>query len=77
MGLSCKFRNFHCSFKNEMACYSSNFGNKLQMKVGIGKEYGFTLNFHMPRLFTVPKTEYRRKMANSPSDCRTASCIPE
>ena len=60
-----------------MACYSLNFGNKLQMMVGIGKEYGFTLNFDMPRLFTQRKTKYRCKMANSQSDCRTASCIPE
>ena len=26
--------NFHRSFKNEMARYSSNFGNKLQIMVG-------------------------------------------
>ena len=45
--------------------------------VGIGKEYSFTLNFDMPRLFALRKTEYRRKMANIQSDCRTASCIPE
>ena len=77
MGLSCKFEKLHRSFENEMACYSSNFGNQLQMMVGIGKEYGFTLNFHMSRLFNLPKTEYRRKMANFQSDCRTASCIPE
>ena len=37
--------NFHRSFKNKMACYFSNFGNKLQMMVGIGRECGFTSNF--------------------------------
>ena len=31
---------FRRSFKNTRARYSSNFGNKLQMVVGIGKEYG-------------------------------------
>ena len=46
------------------------------MMVGIGKECGFTPNFDMPRSFTPPKTELRRKMVNSQSDCRTASCIP-
>ena len=30
--------NSHRSFKNEMARHSSNFGNKLQIMVGIGKE---------------------------------------
>ena len=69
--------NFHRSFKNKMARYSSNFGNRLQMMVGIGKKYGFTSNFDMPRSFTQRKSELRPKMANSQSDCRTASCIPE
>ena len=32
--------------------YFSNFGNKLQMMVGIGKECGFTSNLDMPGLFT-------------------------
>ena len=59
-----------------MARYSSNFGNKLQMMVGIGKECGFTSNFNMPRSFTLRKSELRPEMANSQSDCRTASCIP-
>ena len=45
-------RNFHHSFENEMACYSPNFGNDLQMMVAIGKEYSFTSNFDMPRPFT-------------------------
>ena len=49
-----------------MARYSSNFGNKLQIMVGIGKEYGFKLNFDMPRSFTQRKSELRPKMANSP-----------
>ena len=35
MGLSCKFEK-HRSFKNKVARYSSNFGKKLQMIVGIG-----------------------------------------
>ena len=47
------------------------------MMVEIGKEYGFTWNFDMPRPFTPRITELRRKMANSQSDCRTAPCIPE
>ena len=69
--------NFHRSFKNEMARKSSNFGNELQIMVGIGKECGFKPNFDMPRSFTQRKSELRPKMANSQSDCRTASCIPE
>ena len=60
-----------------MAPHSSNFGNKLQIMVGVGKEYGFTSNFDMPRSFTPHKLELRPKMANSQSDCRTAYCIPE
>ena len=54
-----------------MACYSSNFENKLQTMVGIGKEYSFTLNFDMPRPFATRETKLRCKMANSQSDCRT------
>ena len=77
MGLSGNSRYFHRSFENEMACYFSNFGNKLQMMAGIGKEYHFTLNFDMPRPFATRETKLRCKMANSQSDCRTASCIPE
>ena len=69
--------NFHRSFKNKVARYSSNFGNKLQMMVGRGKECGFTSNFDMPRSFTLRKSELQPKMANSQSDCRTASCIAE
>ena len=60
-----------------MARYSSNFGNKLQIMVGIGKEYGFKMNFDMPRSFTQRELDLRPKMANSQSDCRTATCIPE
>ena len=77
MGLSCNSRNFHRSLENEMTCYSSNFANKLQMMVDMGKEYHFTLNFNMPRSFTPRKSELRPIMASSQSDCRTASCIPE
>ena len=35
--------NFHRSFQNKMARKSSNFGNKLQIMVGIGKECGLRL----------------------------------
>ena len=76
MGLSCEFEKLSPSFENKMACNSSNFGNRLQMMVGIGKEYGFTLNFDIPRLFTLRKTEYRRKMANIQSDCRADLLYP-
>ena len=51
MGLSCKFEKPPPQLRNEMACYSSNFANKLQMMVDIGKEYFFTLNFNFPRSF--------------------------
>ena len=37
--------------------YSSNFGNKLQIMVGIGKDYGFQLNFDMPKSFTQRKSD--------------------
>ena len=57
--------NFHRSFKNKMVRYSLNFGNKLQMMVGIGKECGFTLNFDMPRSFAPRKSELQPKMANN------------
>ena len=60
-----------------MARYSLNFGKKLQMMFGIGKECGFRSNFDMPRSFTPRKSELRSKIANSQSDCRAASCIPE
>ena len=58
-----------CSFDHKMACHFLNFGNKLRMMGGIGKEYGLTLTFDMLRLFTLRKTEYQRKMANIQSDC--------
>ena len=35
-----------------MARYSSNFGNKLQLMVGIGKKCSFTSSFNMPQPFT-------------------------
>ena len=41
----CLERNFHRSFKNEMARHSSIFGEELQLMVKIGKEYGSTSNF--------------------------------
>ena len=56
MGLSYKLGKLSPQLQNEMARYSSNFGNKLQIMVGIGKEYGFTSNFVMPRSFTTCKT---------------------
>ena len=59
-------RNFHRSFESEVACYSSNFGNKLQLMVGKGKEYRFTSNFDILWLFISRKTELRCKMAKSP-----------
>ena len=46
------------------------------MMVGIGKKYGFASNFDMLQPFTMRKTELPRKIANSQSDCQTASCIP-
>ena len=69
--------NFHRSLKNKMTRYSSIFGNKLQMMVGISKKRGFTSNFDISRSFTSRKSDLRPKMANSQSDCRAASCIPE
>ena len=65
MGLSYEFGKLSPQLQNKMARYSSNFRNKLQMTVGIGKECGFTSNFNMPRSFTQRRTELRRKMANS------------
>ena len=49
----------------------------MQMMFGIGKDCGFTSKFDMPRSFTLRKLELWPKIANSQSDCRTASCIPE
>ena len=49
-----------------MARYSSNFGNKLQMMVGIGKECGFTSNFDMPRSFSPCKSELRPQNVEQP-----------
>ena len=77
MGLSCNSGNFRGSFKNKMTLYSSNFESKWQMMVGIGKECRFTSNFDMPKSFTPRKSDLRPKIANSQSDYRTASCIPE
>ena len=65
-----QIRNFHRSFENEMACYSSNFGNKLQMMVGIGKEYHFTLNFTCRSRLPREKQSYGAKW-------RTANQIAE
>ena len=42
MGLSWKIKKLHRSLQNEMARYSSNFFNKQQIKVGIGKEWRLT-----------------------------------
>ena len=46
----------HRSFHHEMARYSSNVGNKLQMMIKRGKIYGFTSNFDTPKPFTTRKT---------------------
>ena len=45
-----------CSFQHEMARYSSNVGNKLQMMIKVGKVCGFTSNFDIPKPFTTRKT---------------------
>ena len=45
--------------------------------VEMGGEYGFTSNFDMQRPFFSHNSELLRKMANSQSDCRMASSIPE
>ena len=44
------------SFQHEMARYSSNVGNKLQMMINIGKVCGITSNFDIPKPFTTRKT---------------------
>ena len=41
-----------------MAHSSSNFGNGLQVMVGMGKEYGITSNSDMPQPFTPRKQSY-------------------
>ena len=46
----------HRSFQHEMARYSSNVGNKLQMMINVGKVCGFTSNFDTPKPFTTRKT---------------------
>ena len=54
------------SLHNEKARYSSNFGYKLQMMVGTGKEYDFTSNFDMLRPFTPQKTELPSQNGEQP-----------
>ena len=44
-----------------MARYSVNFGNELQVEIGIGKECGFTSIFGIPKSFVRRKTELARK----------------
>ena len=58
MGLSCMQTEelSHRSFQHEMARYSSNVGNKLQMMINVGKVCGFTSNFDTPKPFTTRKT---------------------
>ena len=46
----------HRSFQHEMARYSSNVGNKLQMMINVGKVCGFASNFDTPKPFTKRKT---------------------
>ena len=76
-GPKLKLENFHRRFQHEMAHHSSNFENKLQMMVGIGKEYGFTSNFDMPWPFIPRKAELPRKTELQPIKLAKASCIPE
>ena len=58
-------RNFHRSFQNEMAHYSSNFENKWQIKIAIGKDWGFTSIFGIPKSFARRKPELARKKARA------------
>ena len=44
-----------------MVPYSSNLGNKLQMMVGIGKGYGFTLNLTCRGRLPTANRSYRAK----------------
>ena len=46
----------HRSIQHEMARYSSNVGNKLQMMIKVDKVCGFTSNFDTPKPFTTRKT---------------------
>ena len=62
MGLSCKFKNYHRNFQDEMARDSPIFRNKQQLMVETGKECCFPSNFDMPWPFTQRKTELPRKM---------------
>ena len=48
-----------------MARYSSSFGDKLQIKVGIGKECSFTWIFDMLKSFARRKTELAHKNARA------------
>ena len=48
-----------------MARYSSNIEDKLQIKVVLGKECGFTSIFDMPKTFVQRKTELARKKARA------------
>ena len=51
-----------------MARYSSNFGKKLQMMVGVGKECGLKLNFDMFDTqigVTAPNSEQPIRLPNS------------
>ena len=43
------------------------------MMVGIGKEYGFQVDFDMPGLFTPHKTELRRKTELQP--IKSLNCV--
>ena len=44
-----------------MARYFLNFGNKWEIKAVVGKEYGFTSNFDIPKKFARRKMKLARK----------------
>ena len=68
LGLSWKIKELlPRSFQNIMARYSSNFGGKLQIKVYVGKECGFTSIFGIPMPFVRRKTALARKKARAKS----------
>ena len=68
-----------------MARYSLNFGNKWQIKLGIGKECGFTSIFDISKPFARRKTELTRKKARAntlphfepPHEAPRGSIVPQ
>ena len=66
MGLSRKIEELSPQLaKKKMARYSLNFGNKWEVKVVMGKEYGFTSIFDIPKKFARRKMELARKKARA------------